>query len=505
LISTKKDAVYIGVDHTNVASGSGRQSVRLESKKTYTHGLIILDASHMPGGACGSWPAFWTVGRDWPSTGEIDIIEGVNSQVGNSMALHTGEGCSITNNGGFSGTVGTDNCDVNASGQPTNAGCSIRTPNSGTYGTGFNNAQGGIYATEWTSSAIKVWFFPRSAIPYDITSGSPQPNSGNWGQPLSVFEGGCDIDKFFADHQLVFDTTFCGDWAGQVWSTDATCSKKAPTCEDYVKNNPHAFADMYWEINSLKVYQDDGTSNPPAGPSSASFSSPVATSVPVVATSASNPWGGIPPVVPTSVVSATETAVPTTGFSRGGNGRPTKTWGWGHGGGGTAKANFVVAEATATATGVADVAVISASASASVSAVGDVPVQQDDAVAAAAASAQVTPAPIVDVASFAEDGGAASDGSADDIDNGNTAYVTVTALAYDDFSNPDADMSVRGKRDLDLHSDWVMVMDAAEQLQARRASHVHRHLARHGHGAVAGAGAGSGAGAGAGVFGFGQS
>ena len=49
--------VYMGVDHTNIASGSGRSSVRLTSKKSYNHGLIILDVAHMPGGVCGTWPA----------------------------------------------------------------------------------------------------------------------------------------------------------------------------------------------------------------------------------------------------------------------------------------------------------------------------------------------------------------------------------------------------------------------------------------------------------------
>jgi hypothetical protein len=47
----------IGVDHTNIATGSGRKSVRIESKKTYLHGLFIADMSHMPGGICGTWPA----------------------------------------------------------------------------------------------------------------------------------------------------------------------------------------------------------------------------------------------------------------------------------------------------------------------------------------------------------------------------------------------------------------------------------------------------------------
>ena len=66
----------MGADHTNVASGRGRNSVRISSKEPYTHGLFVLDMEHMPSSQCGSWPAFWTVGPEWPKKGEIDIIEG---------------------------------------------------------------------------------------------------------------------------------------------------------------------------------------------------------------------------------------------------------------------------------------------------------------------------------------------------------------------------------------------------------------------------------------------
>jgi hypothetical protein len=57
LISTSGNSVYIGVDTKNTASSPGRQSVRLESTNTYTHGLVILDLEHMPGSVCGTWPA----------------------------------------------------------------------------------------------------------------------------------------------------------------------------------------------------------------------------------------------------------------------------------------------------------------------------------------------------------------------------------------------------------------------------------------------------------------
>lgn len=78
LFKQQNGKLYMGADHTNVASGRGRNSVRITSKKTYTHGLFLLDMDHMPDSQCGSWPAFWTVGSNWPNNGEIDIIEGKN-------------------------------------------------------------------------------------------------------------------------------------------------------------------------------------------------------------------------------------------------------------------------------------------------------------------------------------------------------------------------------------------------------------------------------------------
>ena len=49
--------VYMGVDYQNVASGRGRNSVRVSSTKSYTHMLVVADMGHMPGGVCGVWPA----------------------------------------------------------------------------------------------------------------------------------------------------------------------------------------------------------------------------------------------------------------------------------------------------------------------------------------------------------------------------------------------------------------------------------------------------------------
>ncbi|RFU33606.1 hypothetical protein B7463_g2729, partial [Scytalidium lignicola] len=249
-------AVYLGVDHTTINPSGGRRSVRVTSNKSYTHGLFIADIAHMPDSTCGVWPAFWTFGPNWPTAGEIDIMEGVNAQTTNSMTLHTSAGCTITGTGAkYSSKLSNANCNAGNG----NDGCSFSGADTQGYGTGFNAVGGGIYAMDWTSSAINIYFFPRSSIPSDITSGAPAPET--WGSPVASFVGGsgCDIDTHFANHNIVFNTDFCGDWAGNVWES-GSCAALASTCELYVAANPTAFRDAYWEINSVKVYQDGGNS-----------------------------------------------------------------------------------------------------------------------------------------------------------------------------------------------------------------------------------------------------
>lgn len=137
------------------------------------------------------------------------------------------------------GTLQTSNCDVAAT---FGVGCGVSDNQPASYGTAFNANKGGVYATEWTSDYIRIWLFPRGSIPADITAGTPDPST--WGKPDTNFQGACDIDTHFMNHNMVFDTTFCGDWAGSVWQNDPVCSQLAPTCEQYVAANPGAFTDM---------------------------------------------------------------------------------------------------------------------------------------------------------------------------------------------------------------------------------------------------------------------
>jgi hypothetical protein len=78
LISEDWGKVYMGVDHSGIASKAGRPAVRIESRKTYDSGLIIIDIEHMPGGICGTWPAFWMFGPNWPKNGEIGEWSGLH-------------------------------------------------------------------------------------------------------------------------------------------------------------------------------------------------------------------------------------------------------------------------------------------------------------------------------------------------------------------------------------------------------------------------------------------
>ncbi|KAF2146946.1 glycoside hydrolase family 16 protein [Aplosporella prunicola CBS 121167] len=301
LIDTSDGTIYLGVDHTNKAP-KGRQSVRLFSYESYNEGLFILDLNHFPGGTCGTWPAFWMVGPKWPTDGEIDILEGANSQVANQMTLHTGTGCEISDSTAMSGSILETNCDAKAS--EDNSGCGVSDGKAQSF-SGLNENKGGVFATEIdpTSNVINVWFFARDSIPEDIGSGSPEPTS--WGRPTAIFKGGCEISSHFKDLQIVFNTDFCGDWAGNTWGTDEKCSALADSCDDYVANNPEAFKDAYWSINSLKVYKT-GEDAP------ASSSAPVSTSEP---TTSSVPVSTPAPVSTTTPTSSAAGILPSIGLS----------------------------------------------------------------------------------------------------------------------------------------------------------------------------------------------
>lgn len=142
LVVKTSSEVKIGVNAVDYEQ-DGRSSVRLESAKTYNGGLFIADFSHFPKAACGAWPAFWMVGPNWPTDGEIDIYEGWNLNERNKVVLHTADpnvvgSCKIQP-GDFTSSMIYDNCWNDAPGQPGNTGCTVEETNGL-----FGNSNGGV-------------------------------------------------------------------------------------------------------------------------------------------------------------------------------------------------------------------------------------------------------------------------------------------------------------------------------------------------------------------------
>ncbi|KAI0308543.1 concanavalin A-like lectin/glucanase domain-containing protein, partial [Amylostereum chailletii] len=271
------------------ASARGRDSVRISSQATYDEAVFVLDLAHMPQG-CATWPAFWTVtaAGPWPHGGEIDIIEGVHMATQNRASLHTLPGCTMASDRAQTGTTISTDCNT-ATNYNTGCGTQFTAPDrpptplsalslplgsvaniftedqvaesdinapAPSFGEPFNAAGGGFYAMSKTrDTGIQVWFWPRNSphVPPEVRWGAEIIVPGvTWGTPAASFPlDQCKYDDHFDAHQIVFDLTFCGDWAGSAWAS-AGCGQG--TCEDFVNDNPKAFAAAYWEVNSLRVY-----------------------------------------------------------------------------------------------------------------------------------------------------------------------------------------------------------------------------------------------------------
>ena len=170
------------------------------------------------------------------------------------MTLHTSPNCAVTGGSGGLLQPYSQDCNTAVNG---NEGCSFHETNPASYGTTLNQDGGAIYAMEWTSDGISIWWWGGgNPAPADVLGDNPDPTA--WGPPSSQWAGdGCVWDQHFLTHQIIFDMTFCGDWAGQVFATDPVCSAKG-ACTDYVANTPGDFSESYWSVNALKLYQDNG-------------------------------------------------------------------------------------------------------------------------------------------------------------------------------------------------------------------------------------------------------
>ncbi|KAE8349687.1 concanavalin A-like lectin/glucanase domain-containing protein [Aspergillus coremiiformis] len=245
-------SVVLRVDTSNPNATNGRQSVRLESKTSYDDGLFVFDILHTPYG-CGTWPALWlTDPINWPTNGEIDVLEATNhAPDGNAMTLHTTSGCNMKVKRKQTGDALYTSCDNSTN---SNAGCGVQAaPDS--YGEPFNNNGGGIYAVELRNAGIRVWMFPRDSIPPDLSTANRTPDPSTWGTALADFPNtNCDISSHFRNQRIIANIDLCGQLGAQkqLYTDQSHCPG---SCNGFVARNPAAFTDAFWEFKSFQVYQ----------------------------------------------------------------------------------------------------------------------------------------------------------------------------------------------------------------------------------------------------------
>ncbi|POR37600.1 Putative endo-1,3(4)-beta-glucanase [Tolypocladium paradoxum] len=259
LIAYQGNEVYMGVDHKTVITGNNRKrdSVRIESKARYNHGLFIARFTHLPENKCGLWPAFWMYGENWPNDGEVDIMEWWNNAQWNQPALHVGAsatyGQCLMDGAGQSANVVTSNCDNGYSNPPNqwmNQGC-VAADHSGPWAT----LDGGVFAMEWTSDFIKLYSWHWSNVPSNI--GDDAPDSASWGTPMVYLKNKqCDIDNHFSNQKLVLNLDMCGNPVGSpdIWWTSCAAVTKQATCEDYISNFPDDFSGAYFKLKDIRYF-----------------------------------------------------------------------------------------------------------------------------------------------------------------------------------------------------------------------------------------------------------
>jgi hypothetical protein len=236
----------------------------------------------------------------WPDNGEVDIVEGINTQSFVKTALHTSEDCDMyahvpywektgtwdTATGipdTFSGMpnsdikVEADNCWVGAPHQWANQGC-VAVGGNGTIGEPMNAIGGGVYVLEWdpANGYMKSWVFKKGSIPENLeqsilTASSkeavvPQPET--WDLPYAYFaigeKSGCSSDHF-KNMRLVFNLAFCGTVAGNRFFRDCPAlseqwnvkNDSVLTCNAFLASEPEILDEAYWKIRGVYVYERD--------------------------------------------------------------------------------------------------------------------------------------------------------------------------------------------------------------------------------------------------------
>ncbi|KAK0203601.1 glycoside hydrolase family 16 protein [Desarmillaria ectypa] len=217
LTYTSDDTFILRADFTTVldAAGAERNSVRLQSNKQYGSNTVI---------------------------GEIDILEGVHSQVYNQATLHTSAGCTMPASRDETEVVLTNDCNTAVNG---NSGCGVQNQDPFSYGSPFNNNGGGWrYAVEQTDTFINIWLWAHNNN--NVEDGRSNVNIDAWGTPFTYFPNtSCSISDKFGAHNIIISLK-----AGSAYSA----SNCPSFCTDYINNNPATFVDAYFNFAWVKVY-----------------------------------------------------------------------------------------------------------------------------------------------------------------------------------------------------------------------------------------------------------
>jgi hypothetical protein len=174
----------------------------------------------------------------------------------NQYTFHTGENqvCSIPKQAplvnsasAFRGTVMDTDC---SSSESDDTGCAFLDTSNSSFGQGFANVGGGVFALLRNQDGIKIWYFERRLIPHDVHSAHPNPYS--WRTPDAVLSADhCAVDKFFGPQWLIIDTTLCGGWA----SSDYPNSGCPGTCTQQVTRGSNFLSAYLMNFLPVMLYR----------------------------------------------------------------------------------------------------------------------------------------------------------------------------------------------------------------------------------------------------------
>jgi len=202
----------------------------------------------------------WTTGSPWPEYGEIDIIEGVNLMSNNQMAIHSSPGCTKTDPPTQTGQSSGTDCSQGS-------GCVVDEKQANSYGSAFAQAGGGVFAAQFDSTGIYIWFWSRPNVPAVISqaTSSSSIDISTWGNPSAAYPtSSCNIGQYFGAQKLIVDITLCGDWAGVPAIYNQTCSNTGPTGQCTADNvfgaGSPRYDNAYFEFNYIRGYTLPGVS-----------------------------------------------------------------------------------------------------------------------------------------------------------------------------------------------------------------------------------------------------